>query len=241
MALVVLTAACGGVIRASDPGLGDGGSDPDSDADIAPLPPTYGEAGPGFDANQMYTGCPRAVTAMDIAEVNPPKGNTQGSCTDSEIALVGKVSSGDLLAKISPSCASCIFTESDDMTNTQFFVWADAMHEMVSLVNYGACPGTSQSGGSPVCGRAVEELETCIDAACPRDANGASTCTDLSDQDCVTAAIAGDCKQYDDKQLTGCGGATALKGIFDRCFDSQGNQTPGITLLCGGAAATDGG
>jgi len=190
--------------------------------------PPMDEAGPG--------NCPVAITAMDIAEVNPPKDNTQGSCTDTELTKVTGMFS-DILKAVSPTCASCLFTESTDMTNTQFFVWADAMHVNVSLENFGACMGSPLSGGSPACGKAAEEIESCLEAACPRDDMGATTCTDITDSDCITAAVAGDCKQYDDKQTTDCGGATALKAVFGKCFDAMGSPDPGIKLLCGGGAA----
>ncbi len=184
--------------------------------------------------------CPVAITAMDISEVNPPKANTQGSCTDAELGMVtGKFS--DILNGVSPKCASCLFTESTDTTNTQFFVWADAMHVSISVENFGACLGSPLSGGNAACGKAAEELESCLEAACPRDAMGATTCTDITDADCIMAATAGDCKKYDDKQTSDCGGATALKAAFGLCFDSKGSPDPGIKLLCGGAAVAAGG
>jgi len=209
-------------------------------------PTTGKDSGPGVDTGIPDMGsdgggnCPVAITAMDIAEVNPPKDGTQGSCTDTELTKVTGMFS-DILKAVSPTCASCLFTEANDMTNTQFFVWADTMHVNVSLENFGACMGSSLSGGSAACGKAAEEIESCLEAACPRDASGATTCTDITDADCITAAVAGDCKQYDDKQTTACGGATALKAVFAKCFDSMGSPDPGIKLLCGGAAATDSG
>jgi hypothetical protein len=205
-------------------------------------PPKGNDGGPVSmaDTGAPVGNCPVPVTTKDIAEVNPPKDNTQGSCTDTELGkITGKFS--DILAAVSPTCASCLFTEANDMTNTQFFVWADTMHVNVSLENFGACMGSPLSGGSAKCGKAAEEIESCLEAACPRDSSGATTCTDITDQDCITQAIAGDCKQYDDKQTADCGGATALKAIFGKCFDAKGSPDPGIKLLCGGAAAGDAG
>ena len=176
---------------------------------------------------------------MDIIEVNPPKDGTQGSCTDAELKKVtGKFS--DILAAVSATCAGCLFSESNDMTNSQFFVWSDNTHT-TAISNIGACFGSSYSGGNAKCGKAAEEVESCLEAACPSDAMGNTTCTDITNQECVTAALAGDCKTYDDKQTADCGGATALKAVFAKCFDSKGSPDPGIKLLCGGATAADSG
>jgi len=201
------------------------------------------DSGPGVDSGGLPgddgggSNCPAAVTSMDIAEVNPPKDNTQGSCTDAELAkITGKFA--DIVAGISATCAGCLFTEANDMTNTQFFVWADTMHVNVSLQNIGACMGSPYSGGTAACGKAAEEVESCLETACPQDpSTGDTLCTDITATDCVTAALAGDCKQYDDKQTTDCGGATALKAIEQKCFDSKGSIDPGIKLLCGGGSA----
>ncbi len=183
-----------------------------------------GEAGGG--------DCPAPITAMDIIEVHPPKDNTQGSCTNPELLKVtGKYS--DILAAVSSTCAACLFSEANDMANSQFFVWADTMHVNVSLENFGACMGSSLSGGNAACGKAAEEVESCLEAACPRDGGGNTTCTNVTDSECVMAAVAGDCKIYDDKQTANCGGAVALKAIFGKCFDSKGSPDPGIKLLCG--------
>lgn len=191
-----------------------------------------GSGGGATGADSGVTTCPAKVTTADIGEVNPPRDGTQGSCTNAELARVtGKFS--DILAAVSPSCASCLFTESTDVTNTQFFVWADAAHVNVSLENFGACMGSPLSGGNAACGKAAEEIESCLEAACPRDATGATTCSTVTDQQCITAALAGACHTYDQNQTTACGGATALKSIFGRCFDQNGSPDPGIKLLCG--------
>ncbi len=199
------------------------------------------DGGNGTDSGPTVGNCPVAITAMDIAEVNPPKDNTTGSCTDTELTkITGKFA--DIFAAVSSTCAGCLFSEAADMTNSQFFIWSDTMHANVSLENFGACMGSTLSGGNAKCGKSAEELESCLESACPRDpTSGATTCTDITDQECVTAAIAGDCKQYNDKQTTDCGGATTLKAVFGKCFDSKGSPDPGIKLLCAGAAAADAG
>lgn len=200
-------------------------------------PPSDG--GGDIDSGPGGGNCPVKITTMDIIEVNPPKAGTQGSCTDTELGKVtGKFA--DILAAVSATCAACLFTESTDMTNSQFFIWSDNTHTS-AVENIGACFGSDYSGGSAKCGKAAEEVESCLQAACPTDAMGVTMCTDITDQECVTQALAGDCKTYNDKQTTDCGGATALKAIFGKCFDSKGSPNPGIKLVCGGAAAGDSG
>ena len=192
--------------------------------------------------------CPVKVTTMDIAEVNPPKDNTQGSCTDTELGkITGKFS--DILAAVSPTCASCLFTEANDMTNTQFFVWADTMHVNVSLENFGACMGSPLSGGNADCGKAGEELFSCLQAACPLTASGAPACCQFPLQETIAAALRGDCKPYDQKQTAACGGAAQLASIKARCFDTMPGYDPALVpgvgpalkLLCGGSPITDAG
>jgi len=184
--------------------------------------------------------CPVPVTTMDVIEVHPPRDNTHGSCTDVELTKVtGRYS--DILAAVSPTCGACLFTEANDMTNSQFFVWADATHITVSFQNFGACTGSSLSGGNAACGKAAEELNSCLDTACPRTPTGSTACTDITEEDCITTAVAGDCKAYDDSQTINCGGPSALKAMIGKCFDSTGSPTPGIKLLCGPGGSVDAG
>jgi len=211
-----------------------------------------GDAGkPGVDAGRIDvdSGCqcdgsyPFGVTTMDIADVNPPKDNTQGACTDAELAML-KGKFADILASVSTACASCLFTEANDTKNTQFFVWADTMHVNVSLQNHGACMASPLSGGNIDCGKAGEELFSCLETACPLPTD----CC-LSKTDCIDGALQGDCKQFDQKQTASCGGSAKLKSIRDTCFAPESGVdprfdadiTPGIKLLCGGSGITDGG
>ncbi len=194
-----------------------------------------------IDANVTGGSCPVPVTKLDIVDVNPPKPNTQGSCTDAEVARVTGTFSG-ILAAVSASCASCLFSESNDMTNSQFFIWTDNTHTS-AIENFGACFGSDYAGGNAACGKAAEEDKSCLQAACPTDATGATMCTDITDAVCIAAAQAGECKTYNDAQTSACGGAAAFQAILGKCLDSKGGPNPGIKLLCGGGssdAATEG-
>jgi hypothetical protein len=130
------------------------------------------------------------------------------------------------------------------MTNTQFFVWSDTMHVNVSLENHGACMGSPLSGGNAACGKAAEELESCLETACPVDPQGNTLCCTITLQQCIDASLQHDCKAYDDARTTACGGATNIAAIKSKCFDGAGAMDPGIKLLCGGTpsdAGTDAG
>jgi len=199
---------------------------------------------PDFDSGCFGEDCQFYVTMQDIAEVNPPKANTQGSCTDAELAML-KGKFADILAAVSPTCASCLFTEANDTKNTQFYVWSDTMHVNVSLANFGACMGSPLSGGNANCGKAGEELESCLGAACPRDPQGNLVCCGFTLPECIDDALKNSCQPYDQKQTTACGGTTSLAAIKNKCFDDIGPPwflgiDPGIKLLCGGAPSDAG-
>ena len=102
--------------------------------------------------------------------------------------------------------------------------------------------GSPLSGGNAECGKAGEETQSCLESACPVDpSTGQSICTCITHDDCLRAALDNDCKPYNEKQTDACGGATSLAAIKAKCFDTKGDIGPGIKLLCGGSASTDGG
>lgn len=237
-------------VTVNGPGAGDGGASADLDTTDDGVGPATGAAtsapdagaGKGPSGNGGGTGsgggvdsglstCPVAVRSSDIVQVHPPKDGTQGACTDAELATVtGTFAS--ILAAVSPTCAGCLFTESTDVTNSQFFIWADSQH-VGATANFGACFGSPYAGGSAECGKVAEELESCLDTACPRSETGSTLCSDATDQQCVSTALTGACRSYNAAQSSACGGATTLQTLFRNCFDSNGGIGPSLRLLCG--------
>ncbi len=193
------------------------------------------EAGPVPDS---AGACPLQVNLDAVRKVHPPKPNTRGSCTNAELALVGGPFA-DVLAGVSATCAGCLFSEAADTTNSQFFIWTDGTHT-AAVVNAGACFGSPYSGGNADCGLGAEEQQSCLDAACPRDTIGNTTCPGLTNDECVAGALAGDCERYRDQKITNCGGLSALAGVQSMCFDSGGSPARGVMLLCGGAVSDAG-
>jgi hypothetical protein len=235
--LTAWVAACGGKLAATSnldadsgagPGVGKGGGR--KDAGGMPPYPTY-DAGvvpyPGFDGGPMSSSCPGPVDKSQIFPWKAPAPNTQGSCSESDLSALNTQLNDPNATfqtvydsiKGSPSCQSCVFSSQGD-ANWQPIVWSPDQASGNAFVNYGACFALGP-GGSNACGKAVEDNELCVDAACPYD-----VCTDY--QGCAQQAEQSECAVYDKETISGCG--SSINQISNACNDFVNE----LRIVCGG-------
>jgi hypothetical protein len=240
-AVTAWLAACGGKLAGTadlDGGppsvgkRGDGGpGNPGYPYDGGPGYPGYpgydaGYPYPGFDSGPPSMGCPGPVDPSQIFPWKAPASNTQGSCSENDLATLSKVindpnasfqSVYDSL-KGSPSCQSCVFSSQSD-ANWQPIVWSPDQASGNAFVNYGACFAVAP-GGTFACGKGIEDDELCFEAACPYD-----TCTDQNG--CATQADQGVCAQYSKEATVGCG--SAINSLDSACGDFVNE----LRIVCG--------
>jgi hypothetical protein len=90
-----------------------------------------------------------------------------------------------------------------------------------AFVNFGACFATAP-GGSVACGRAVQQVEICLDVVCDRGVCG----TDSAVQKCVQQSLKApsSCGKYD--VATACPNLASLGNVCGTAFDA-------IRVACG--------
>jgi hypothetical protein len=161
-----------------------------------------------------------------------PGKQTSGACTTVELSQFEKNLDDttiktwkDLGKDIGTTCADCVIT-SKEAANWGPVVYTDDTGER-GFYNFGACFGVVEQES---CGKAVQFLEWCLDAAC-------DACTTQGDRDtCIGSAAdtGGVCEGF-------------TKTLNDECTDLTvsgkkcNNILDAAKTLCGPAAASDGG
>lgn len=196
------------VLAAGSTGAGCGGK-----------PTVYDDA-----ATDAASKCPVSIATLKTPTWKAPKTGTTGACTQAELDTLEQTSANadktftDLYdAVTSDACRACVFsTETDD--TWQPIVWSPTRESGAAFLNFGACFDVA-SGGSPACGKAVQDDEFCLNAACP------DICTDQ--KTCLNQASLDACSAQGTAVQSGCGSSQAA--IFKTCD----TFIDGLRVVCG--------
>jgi hypothetical protein len=225
---IVTMAAAGCSSSDSSPGTGT----PDATADVVKADRVVPEAS-DEDAGQ----CPLPVTdtAADYEKTPGFKpGLAQvGKCTNTEITTFEKNLDDttiktwkDLEKDLSADCAACVIT-STAAANWGPIVYTEESGGDRGFYNFGACFSVVEK---PECGKSVQFLEWCLDAACDECAT-----TQGEHDSCVSkaAGATGTCKDFTVELQAQC-------KDLDKSGDKCNNIVDAARTLCG-SGSTDGG
>ena len=187
------------------------------------------EAGKDPDPEETGAGtCPTTtpVTEADIGLTWVAPGPVQDACTQDNLDALkavfakgkGSASYKDIEASLGANCAACAFTP---VKGTRWGVIIKDGANVAADNSSGSCFGQLST---PECGKAVFELDACIDIACPQ-----ADCPDRAA--CTPKAVKGACKSFAGPFQKACTDPTVP--------ESCNNFVKTIVVSCGGGA--DGG
>lgn len=168
--------------------------------------------------------CPVSVADLKTPVWKAPKGNTVGACSQAELDIIEQTSGDanksftDLYnAMTSDTCRACVFSVETD-ANWQPIVWSPTKESGAAFLNFGACFATA-AGGSTACGKALQDDEFCLQAACP------DICTDQAA--CLNVAGLDTCAPPGTVVRGSCGPASGA--VFKTCD----TFIDGLRAVCG--------
>jgi hypothetical protein len=216
---VVSVAGCSSDQPGGEPAAPDTGTNvvkPDASAD-GPKPPP--------DEPDEPATCPTTVpiTAKEIGLTWVAPGPVQSVCSQQNLddlkALFdkgkGSAKYSDIEKTLGATCGPCVFTQVKSPT------WGVIVKDGTAVVadnSSGSCFGQLSDG---TCGKAVFELDACVNLVCPQ------SCSDR--QACTSKALKGACKDYGTAFQKGCPEAATLEPQCD-------NFIKIIAVSCSGGA-----
>jgi hypothetical protein len=192
-----------------DPPAGAAPPTPDAGIpDVRPKPPEPPPDGPDDVPQTCPTTTP--VTSADIGLTWVAPGPVQTVCNQQNLddlkALFdkgkGSAKYSEIETTLGTTCAPCVFTQVKSAS------WGVIVKDGATIVadnSSGSCFGQLSDAA---CGKAVFELDACVDHVCPQD-----ECTDT--QACTSKALKGACKNLLATFQKGCPNAAAIQPQCD--------------------------
>jgi hypothetical protein len=194
---------------ASDPQPGVDPPPPDAGIpDAKPKPPPPDVIGDEDVPQKCPTTTP--ITSADIGLTWVAPGPVQTVCNQQNLddlkALFdkgkGSAKYSDIEKTLGTTCGPCVFTQVKSAS------WGVIVKDGATIVADNASGSCFGQLSDATCGKAVFELDACVDLACPQD-----TCTDT--QACTSKALKGACKNLASTFQTGCPNATDIQPQCD--------------------------